>query len=81
MSYHVDPKTLLFDDLSASEAVELEIVCRKIVLEGKTDMLHSSFIAWCKAGEYDDRQALLVHAVAFPQRGLLSLVKMHKKEK
>ena len=74
MSYHVDPEILLFDDLDEHDAVELELFAKRIVLQGKADMDHPAFRQWSSAAKYDNRQALLVHATAFPQRALLSLL-------
>ncbi len=74
--YKVDPKTLLFTNLDndREEAHELYLFCRRIVLEGHTNLQHPAFRAWSNAAEYDERQALLVYATAFPQRALLSLL-------
>jgi len=73
MSYHVNYETLLFDDLDKEDALKLGELCREIVLYGKVDMQHESFVRWIEAAGYDERQALLVYATAFPQRALLSI--------
>lgn len=80
MSYRVNPETMLFDDLNEDEAIEVEFVARGIVLLGKADLNHQAFVAWAKAANYDDRQALLVYATAFPQRALLSVLDYFRKK-
>lgn len=73
MSHRVDPKTQLFDDLTREEAVDLEVVVRKLVSYGTPCGDHPAFTAWCEALGFKDRE-ILVMGVAFPQRALLSLI-------
>lgn len=74
MSYHVDPRSQLFDELSEAEAVDLREVCHALVLRGESCWGHPAFVAWCEALGFAGDRSLLVMATAFPQRALLSLL-------
>lgn len=77
MAFEVDKKTLLFTNaLTWEEARELAKFAERIVIEGYVDGDHPAFKAWSTVAEYDSRQKLLVYSTAFPQRALLSLVRL-----
>lgn len=78
MSFHIDTKTMLFDDLSDQEADDLLIEVTKLVLDGTSVYDTTAFKTWCNTFGYGDREALLVMATAYPQRVLLSLLKRKK---
>lgn len=73
MSKRVDPKTLLFSDLTKEEAKVLTREMEDIVLRGSNHYASEFFRSWCKEAGYEERN-LLVFATAYPQRALLSLL-------
>ena len=75
MSYHVDSKTLLFDDLTKHEATALYDFVNKLVMEGFVNCQHPAFVSWLAAARMEDHRALLVYSTAFPQRALISMVR------
>lgn len=80
MSYHVDPTSLLFDDLTEEEADVILKQVEDLVLRGTSGPVFESeaFKAWSAACDFDDRQTLLVISTAYPQRALLSLLKCRR---
>jgi len=79
VSYSVDPKSLLFTDLTDEEAKSVEALATDIVLHGRPDGTHPAFTTWCNVAGYNSTQSLLVMSTAFPQRALLSLVRRAKR--
>lgn len=77
MDYKIDPKTMLFEELTEEQAYQLHLLGQRIVLDGYVDMQHPAFLAWTEAAQYDEDQKLLVYATAFPQRVLLSVCRFH----
>ena len=75
MSYHIDPVTMLFDDLSDEEAATLQKDVEAIVLKGTSLWGTEAFRIWCEVMGYDPNNALLVMSTAYPQRALLSLLR------
>lgn len=73
----VDTKTLLFTSLTNEEAAALQVELEAIVLEGTLNWNSPFLNAWCVAAGFDveGHQKQLVAATAFPQRGLVSLVR------
>lgn len=72
--WNVNPTTLEFEGLTSAQRSELRDICINIVRHGKVDFHHPAFQAWVRAGNFDDRQALLCLSTAFPQKALLSIV-------
>lgn len=79
MSYHVDPKTQLFDNLTLVEAEELWVAVRETVLHGRSLYENQAFRAWCTEMGYTENQYILLMSTAFPQRALLSLLERSQK--
>ena len=81
----INPTTMLFENLNAIEAAQLEVVTEAIVMHGDISgqFTQSYFREWCKACKFDSdqRQGLLLISAAFPQRALLSLVRHHKEQR
>ena len=76
MSYHVDPTTLLFDELTPEEANRLLQETEELVVKGTTVMESEAFQSWCKTMGYEiPTQRALVMAVAYPQRAFLSFIR------
>ena len=74
MSYHVDPVSQLFDDLSPMEAQHVFDTVRACVLGGTSLYADPAFEAWRSVLQYDERQGILIMATVYPQRALLSLI-------
>lgn len=76
MSTIVNPKTLLFDDLTAPEAEDLQTLAEAIVLDGTTPPRDNPFLLqWFHVHPADDHTWLLLVATVFPQRALLSCLR------
>ena len=75
MSFNVDPKTLLFVDLTEGEARDLATFVTDLVLNGHTNMQHPAFKSWYEAHGLRPGQDILVYSTSFPQRALLSIVR------
>lgn len=71
MSYHVNPKTLMFDDLGRLEALELERLAKRIVLGQPHDDAHEALVSWLKAADIDGSGRAASRS-SFPQCALLS---------
>jgi hypothetical protein len=52
MSYKVDEKTMLFNDLTEEEAADLEALARRGIMEGRVEEHHPAFIEWKEALSY-----------------------------
>jgi len=78
MSYQVDPKTLLFTDLTEEEAATLSEDVTALVLLGTGVADTEGFQAWYKVSGFAPEQTVLVMATAYPQRALLSLLRRRK---
>lgn len=73
---YVDPKTLLFEDLSESESVALVGFAESIMFGPGMESVGGALIeAWMKAGGFDDHQRLLIISTVFPGRALLSVIR------
>lgn len=71
MSYHVNPETLMFDDLGRLEALELERLAKRIVLGQEHVEGHEARVAWFRAA-YIEGSVRAANRSAFPQYALLS---------
>ncbi len=71
----VNSKTLLFEDLSNSERIELQSICEDIILYGRIPPSSNRLIStWLEAGGFKtDGGILLVISTVFPARALLSI--------
>lgn len=72
----VNPKTLLFEDMTDQESFNLQVRLEKIVFDGMASFRDDPFFQMWRevAGFHSDAQALLVYATAYPQRALFSLI-------
>lgn len=79
MSYNVS-HTMLFDDLTESEAAALKREIEDLVIIGISASGSPAFEAWWKAthAHLPDTNRLLIMATVYPARALLSLLKMQK---
>ncbi len=76
---HVDPQTLLFTEMTDDELADLRLLAESIVLQGETAYGHPLFDAWCAVAGYSDphdSRKLLVMSTVFPQRALLSILRL-----
>lgn len=76
MSYRVDPKTHLFDDLTTAEAADLHAVIRNNLYQGDTYQEHPAYRDWCEARGYGEplRVGNVTLPPSFPTYALLSLL-------
>jgi len=75
MTYRVDKKTLLFNDLDRTEAEEVYQLCQRLVMNGSIETEHPAFLAWNEQCEFvEPHRIMLGYSVAFPQRAMLSLL-------
>jgi hypothetical protein len=72
----INPKTLLFEELTPSDRDELLEWAERIVLTGGFPPDDPPWLTeWMRVAGYDDRQRLLLISTAVPQRVLLSLLR------
>lgn len=74
---HIDPSTLLFYGLSNDEANDLLELTDALVFDGKMHhdpWNHPLVRTWLDAGDFDERQMLLVMSTVFPIRVYKSLL-------
>lgn len=75
----VDPKTLLFVDLSEQDSIDLISWAENVVLRGHLPPEDPPWIdAWLAAAKLGDNQRLLVLSTVIPQRALLSVLHHHR---
>lgn len=76
----INPKTLLFEDLTHAEREELRSFAESVVLDGVFPQPEPEWVAfWAIHAGYDHRQKLLVMSTVLPQRILLSLLPPRQK--
>lgn len=75
----VNTTTLMFEDITAQEALSLREAIVPLILNGTiSEQARIYFEHWRTELGYDDRQGLLLMSTAFPQRVLLSLLQYHE---
>lgn len=74
----IETKTMLITAMTHAECDELEQFCKRIALEGYTDMSHPIYKMWCDTVRYSGNDVLLVYATVFPLRGLISVLNHRK---
>lgn len=81
----INKETMLFEELSYDEAEDLRFVCEDIVLAGNAGgvITERYFNAWAEGCGLDaqQHQRMMMLAVVFPQRALMSLVNFYKDQK
>ncbi len=71
----INTATMLFTDLTSSQADEMQCWAEDVVLRGVIASPQPEWVTeWFKACGFDERQGLLVVSTALPQRVLLSVL-------
>lgn len=71
----VDPKTLMFTNMSREDRAAVMNVVLDIMNKGRTPWPYPEWLSdWFKAGNFDEHQSLLVISTVFPQKALLSIL-------
>lgn len=72
---NINPKTLLFSDLTPQERAEMRAWAEAVILRGELPRPTPEWVvAWIDACGFTSQQALLLISSVLPQRVLLSLV-------
>lgn len=74
----IDPKTLLFHDLTPDDARSMLAWARQVVLQGHLPPDPPWVAPWMTIAKYDDSQRLLVLSLILPLRALLSVLETNE---